>query len=1368
MTRRRAVLIGAGGVAGVLLAVVIASVLVLRSSWFYSKVRERIIATIETATGGRAEIGLFQFDPAQLHVQVGQFVLHGTEEPGKPPLFRAASISLGLKITSLLHRDVDIQYVDVKDPRVYLIVYPDGHTNIPKPKVRRRGERSAVESLINLAIGRFSLQNGIVEVESRGSTPFDASGRNLSARFVYEITGPRYRGDISIQPLDLRWGGEPALPLGVHMAVTFEKNRIGISSGRATTGDSSADFSGTLDDLAPLRGTFQYDLRASVADVSRIFHLRGLERGTVQVGGNAVWAGGANLTTTGTLHATGVGYRSNGVRLEGFRGDGAVRADSQSVDVSGLRIAGETVNAGTRLAVQGRIGNIAVRGNDLQFTGASVSALGGMFTGEGRLRGWDRLEVRGNTRGLEAKRAVSAYSREPLPWNSLVSGPIELEASLRRPNDFRLAANLTLEPAAGSPPVRGQIAARYDSHTGVLDLGRSTVELPASRAELSGAIGQQILVHLETRDLNEFLPVLGESAGSLPIKLANGSAIFDGTVTGQTADPRIAGRLTLRRFVYAGELIESLDTNVNASSRNVALSSAALVWRGALRAQLEGVLGLQDWKVTDASAISANATVRNAPLGSLVAALGRTDIPAAGLLNVTGQVRGTVRSPVVSSDLEIAKGQLEGEPFDRFAAHLEYSGRTARLTGGQLTAGAKQLRLQASFDHLPNDLAAGRLRFQVQSNVLPLDQIAILERARPGVKGTLQITASGEADLTKASNRAESFRIATLQADVTGRDLQLTGQALGNAHLTANSEGSVLRARLDSNFAGSTIQGIGQWTLAGDYPGNATLTFSRVDLAQLRAWIAPKSAAPLRFSGSTQGELAVNGPALKPELLKAELRLPTLELGPAPGVQVIPGAASFALHNSGPVVATLANSVVTIDAARLVGPSTDVTLGGRVLLQQKNPLDLRINGHLDVAVLHDFDRQITSSGQVSTEATIRGALDSPQVNGRLELQNAAFNYSDLPNGITNANGVIVFTGDRATIQTLSAETGGGKVRFFGFGGYTAGDFVFRLHANADMVRVRYPAGVSTVANASLTLSGTADRSMLDGTITVLRSSFNVESDFTSLLAKSAEPVRVPAARAGFLGGLNFDIQIDTSPDIELESALTQGLQAEANLRLRGTAASPALLGRITITQGQLVFFGTKYVINQGSIEFFNPVKIEPVLNIDLETKARGIDITLTVSGPLNKLNLTPRSDPPLQFSEIVSLLATGRAPTTDARQLALQSSTAMQPFQQSAATALLGQVIANPVSGRLQRFFGISKVRIDPTLPGIQYNPQARLTLEQQVTPDVTLTYITNVTSANPQVVSVEWSVNKRWSVVALREENGLLGLDFFYKTRFK
>ena len=51
-----------------------------------------------------------------------------------------------------------------------------------------------------------------------------------------------------------------------------------------------------------------------------------------------------------------------------------------------------------------------------------------------------------------------------------------------------------------------------------------------------------------------------------------------------------------------------------------------------------------------------------------------------------------------------------------------------------------------------------------------------------------------------------------------------------------------------------------------------------------------------------------------------------------------------------------------------------------------------------------------------------------------------------------------------------------------------------------------------------------------------------------MLGKSAEPVETPAARTGFLGGLNFDIQINTAPDVQFQSSLTQDVQMEANLR----------------------------------------------------------------------------------------------------------------------------------------------------------------------------------------------------------------------------
>ncbi len=1353
MTRKRIGWIAAGGLAGLVLGSAAAAVLVLRSAWFNEKVRERLVSTVETATGGRVEAGSFQFDWKRLRAEVGMFTIHGTEPSGKPPLFRARTVAVGLKIISILERRVNIQYLEVVDPRVYLTIDSDGRTNLPAPKIR--GGRTAAETILNLAIGRFSLQNGVFEIESRGQVPFDARGRNLNAKFLYERAGPRYRGDVGMQPLEVAWGGYGPVPLDVAMAVTFEKDRIGITSAKIATGDSRIDFSGVVEDLVSPRGSLRYDLRASIADVARIFRVEELRRGAAEVTGNAVWAGSSDYSATGRLHAYGVGYRDSFVRLQGFHVDGALAAGKEGILLSAVRLSGNEVNLTSQVPAEASIYTAGLRGRDLEFHGVAVNTLGGSFRGEVLVRNLDRYTVTGEVAGFEARRVAALYTAERLPWDTLASGQASLEGSLLRPIELRVSTNLELAPAGTEgPPVHGQIAASYEARSGILDLGRSSVTLPSSRAVFSGAVGREMRVQLETRDLDDLLPALGQSAAGLPAKLASGGAVvFDGTVAGKLDNPRIAGHLRATRFSYGTVGFDSLDADVTASPENLGLRNAALA-RGPSRAQFELAVGLNQWKTGDGSLIFGNGTIRDVPLADLAA-------PVTGTLNATAQSTGTIGNPLVIADVNVVKGAFRDEPFDHFTARLSYRGHTVELAAGQLTAGAKQVRLSATFDHAPDRFDTGRLRFQVTSNAMPLEQIRTLQEARPGLNGTIQVTAGGDLELGQPS-----FRISGLHADVWLRRLQWTGEPLRDIHLTANSEGPVLRAHLDSDVADSTVRGDGEWRLEGDYPGSATVAFSSLDLARLRVWMAPSVAgAASRFAGSVEGQLRIDGPALKPQLMKAELRLSKFEIGPAPDAGL--PAAALTLHNSGPLVATMANSVITVESARLVGRSSEIGVTGKLALDRKGALDLRVSGHVDLALVREFSRDFNASGTLTADATVRGPFDAPQVNGRVEFHDAAMDIADLPNGISRASGVVLFTGDRATIQSLSGETGGGKIEISGFAGYGGGPVIFRLHAQARQVRVRYPEGVSTIADASLNLTGTSDRSMIAGTITIRRAGFNPETDVSSLLAKSAEPVRTPSARTGLLGGLNFDVQINTAFDTQFETSLTENLQAEANLRLRGTASNPALIGRINITQGQLLFFGTRFAINQGSIAFYNPLRVEPVLDVDLETKARGIDVMLTVSGPVDKLNLTPRSDPPLQFNEIVALLATGRTPTSDPTLLAAQSTTP-QSWEQMGASALLGQAIASPVAGRLQRFFGVSNLRIDPTVPGVENNPQARLTLEQQVTPDIIFTYITNVTTSNPQVVQVEWSFSKQWSAVALREENGLFGLDFFYKRRFK
>ena len=81
---------------------------------------------------------------------------------------------------------------------------------------------------------------------------------------------------------------------------------------------------------------------------------------------------------------------------------------------------------------------------------------------------------------------------------------------------------------------------------------------------------------------------------------------------------------------------------------------------------------------------------------------------------------------------------------------------------------------------------------------------------------------------------------------------------------------------------------------------------------------------------------------------------------------------------------------------------------------------------------------------------------------------------------------------------------------------------------------------------------------------------------------------------------------------------------------------------------------------------------------------------------------------------------------------------------------------------------GAPKARPTSAGSGVTGSPAARLTIEQQVTPDILFTYITDVTRTNNQLVRVEWAINRQVSAILVREETGYIGMDFAWKKRFK
>jgi translocation and assembly module TamB len=374
-------------------------------------------------------------------------------------------------------------------------------------------------------------------------------------------------------------------------------------------------------------------------------------------------------------------------------------------------------------------------------------------------------------------------------------------------------------------------------------------------------------------------------------------------------------------------------------------------------------------------------------------------------------------------------------------------------------------------------------------------------------------------------------------------------------------------------------------------------------------------------------------------------------------------------------------------------------------------------------------------------------LKKPDLIGQIKFVNANVAMLDFPNGLSQMNGTLVFNRDRLEVQSLTAQTGGGKLSLGGYLTYRQGIYADLMVKGTD-IRVRYPQGVSSIASAQLHLQGAQSNLLLSGDILITRFALNSNLDLAAFAAQPGA-ITAPPDPKSLMNHVRLDIHVTSAPQLDFRNSYAR-LAGDVDLRVRGTAANPAILGRITITEGNATFAGVQYRLQRGDIYFSNPVRIEPIIDLDAAARVRDYDVVIGLHGTVGKLNLSYRSEPPLPQADVVALLALGRT----------QEEAQIYREQQAAAgantttNAILGGALNATVSNRVQRLFGLGSVKIDPSFVGSLGNSTARITVEQKIGKNTTVTYATNVNSTAQQLIGGQIDITHNTSLVVQRDES--------------
>ncbi|MGH9658657.1 MAG: hypothetical protein ACRD96_08940, partial [Bryobacteraceae bacterium] len=496
---------------------------------------------------------------------------------------------------------------------------------------------------------RFAIEGGAVTCGMKRYA-VDARGENLRAQFQFEPRGPKYGGTISLAKLV---AGVWKDPIAASASLGLERNRLTIESARIESGTAHVEASGTVENFVSPRTSLRFRGAADAA----LLRQPALREGRLEAEGDFKFSSAAEWSASAAVSARGVRVVAGRVALAGVRGSARVEATPREARASGIE----------------------------------VFALGGRFTGKARVDEARRYAIEGNIEGIALDRVVALAGRAPPPWNGMASGSVRAEG--RGDGPVTAEARIDISPGDETRPLQGFVDARLEGRK--VSLRQSHLVTRSSRVDFDGVPGGAMRVKVESRDLDDFLPAL--PAESLPVRLDRGAARFEGVVEGDLETARVRGRVEASGVVIEGRRIDEASGEIDAT-RDGLRARRGTVAMGKVRAEIDGSAALREWKLERGSAVEATVQLR----GEAAELSGRPEV--SGEVTASARITGTVGDPRFEAEIEVARGAVRGQSFDRARARVSHDGKKFDLHDVAIEAGAARITGSGAFAHPPGDL----------------------------------------------------------------------------------------------------------------------------------------------------------------------------------------------------------------------------------------------------------------------------------------------------------------------------------------------------------------------------------------------------------------------------------------------------------------------------------------------------------------------------------------------------------------------------------------------------------------------------------------------------------------------------------------
>jgi translocation and assembly module TamB len=1294
-------------VGGLLLLIVIAAGLaILHTQAFQNWAVAEIISSVQKNLGARAEIQAFRLRLFPVSADLYGFVLRGKESMQGTPLFEAEHIHVALRFWPLLHKQAQMDRILIERPQVFVQVDSAGQTNLPTPPAAQ------TSSGFHVAVHYAQVRDGTLLYNNR-QIPLSADLYGLQASVALSVLTNQYQARLQYDRGQILARNVKPLQHGLLLRASLDATQCKLEQLKIMFPKSQIEGQGVLTnyDHPHFVGTY----RASVVggEVGFLLSAPDTPAGELALEGNLNYASPTPSATffddayaDGTFHSRVL----------------MASADGRVIPVRELR------------------GHYVLQSGRLELSDVQASVLGGALRSAS-----DTIDLRSGAGSLKAElRGVSLQEasgvwqsaqrvRQPLP--RLASRAIlQLAINWKRQitdSVINLQGQFSSQGIARTMndiPLDGMVDISYDVPAERAIIRRSSLKTGATQLAASGTLANKSLLNVDfsTTDLHELAVLAAENGGADFIARAKlnqlrGAAAFRGEVSGTVRQPHVQGALAGTNIVFDNSQWQTVQANVALAPNSVQLTNGVVQGSNG-RIQFAARVPLRNWSPDSSAPFSADLTTQKLSLAAMQQ-LGGTRYPVQGLLNSEVHLHGSLSQPQGYGHLDLINVNVYGQTLTAVNVQFKADADEVHAEGKvQSPAGT----VTANTTYHPQ---SEQYQLTAELQNLNASKLTIQKVNLPSISGLISGQVSGSGTL----------RDPQLKATLESAALEIRGETSTSVHAELTLSNHRGNFQLSSVIEGTQITGRGSVALTGNYDATLAVDTGSINMGPILKTYVP--AASL-VDGNLEVHATANGPLKQPEEMQVHLQVPVLQVS----------GKGVTLANPRPIRIDYTHGVVNILDASLKGSGTDFSVSGSVPLQNTGAMNLSAKGNLDLKVIEGLMPDALASGQVQLQAQLRGTRANPDMSGAVQIANVALSSDALPLGIESLNGSATLSGKRLHIEKLSGEAGGGTLNIAGTVDLGANP-VYALTLTARSARVRQN-GVRAILDTDLTFNNTGAGQLLGGRVLVRRLSFEQGSDLSGIIAQLSGDKAVSAPSA-FEQRIKLNVSVQSEEEVNLASSQVS-VAGAANLQVIGNMAQPVVLGRVSLTGGEVFFLGKRFELQSGTIVFANTAATNPILNLDVSTVVEQYNLTIHLSGPLDRLKTTYTSDPALATADIINLLAFGQ---TTAEAQSRSTAPGSIGAESSIASAVGGQL-----AGQLQKVAGISQLTVNP-LAGSTQNPGAQVAIQQRVTGNLLVTFGTDITSAQTQTVQILYQVNRNVSVSVLRDENGGYGLDIrFHK----